>query len=69
MRDKENNGFTCPMCGADLSTDPLPIMLDGWDDELLCGRLFIDVTCRYCGCEYTNVYQLECMEITFDPNE
>lgn len=68
-RQITGNGFTCPKCGADLSADPLPITLNGWDDDLFSGTLFIDVTCRSCGCEYTNIYQLTCTEITYDPEE
>ena len=59
-------GFTCPNCGADLSQDPLPIELSGWDDDLFCGLLYIDVTCRECKAEFTNVYKFASQEITYN---
>ena len=61
-----SNGFTCPKCGADLSQDPIPIILDGWDDELLNGVVYIDLVCSECKSEFTNVYELKRQEVTFD---
>lgn len=63
------NGFTCPNCGADLSQDPIPISLDGWDDDLLNGFVFVDLTCSTCKTEYTNVYKFDHSEVTYKEEE
>ena len=48
------NGFICPYCGADTGIGETS--LDGWDDDLANGYVFVDVTCPVCQTEYTNEY-------------
>ena len=59
-----SNGFTCPKCGHE--TRAGYTSLDGWDDELLNGYVFVDVTCSNCKTEYTNVYRFDHSEVTYE---
>lgn len=57
--------FKCPKCG----TDGGCITIDGWDDELSNGIVFVDVVCTHCKTEYTNVYRFDHSEITYEEDE
>ena len=59
-----SNGFTCPTCGA--NTGIGETSLDGWDDDLANGFVFVDITCPVCFTEYTNVYKFERSETTYE---
>ena len=56
-------GFTCPVCGGDCTMGDLSI--DGWDDDLFNGYVFVDVVCQHCKAEYTNVYRFDHSEVTY----
>lgn len=58
-----NNGFVCPKCGN--GTEIGTTSLDGWNDELLNGFVFVDITCPNCKAEYTNVYRFDHSEVTY----
>ena len=60
-------GFTCPNCGADTGLGVTS--LDGWDDDLANGYVFVDVTCPTCQTEYTNVYRFVRSETTYTEEE
>ena len=62
-----DNGFTCPKCGSDCK--PGLTSLDGWDDDLYNGYVFVDVTCPVCKTEYTNTYSLESSVITYSEED
>ena len=61
------DSLKCPACGAD--AQPGRTSLDGWDDELASGRVFVDFTCARCGAEYTEVYVLADREVTYEPGK
>lgn len=56
-------GFKCPNCGAD--TNVGVTSLDGWDDDLANGYVFVDMTCSACKTEFTNVYTFDHQETTY----
>lgn len=56
----------CPECGADC--EPGQTSLEGWDDDLAGGLVFVDFTCHACKAEFTNCYRLEWQEVTFCPD-
>ena len=60
-------GFTCPTCGADTGIGYTS--LDGWDDDLANGYVFVDITCPACQTEYTNVYRFVRSETTYTEEE
>ena len=62
-----SNGFTCPKCGA--NTGIGYTSLDGWDDDLRNGFVFIDITCPACFTEYTNVYKFDHSETAYEEEE
>lgn len=59
-----SNGFTCPTCGANTCIGETS--LDGWDDDLANGHVFVDVTCPACHTEYTNVYRFDHSVTTYE---
>lgn len=64
-----NNGMRCPKCGNDCQWHPGVTSLDGWDDDLANGYVFVDFTCPSCKSEFTNVYKLEKQELTYEEEE
>ena len=61
------NGFICPTCGA--GTELGVTSLDGWDDNLAEGVIYVDITCPACHTEYTNVYRFDRSETTYEEEE
>lgn len=62
-----NDGLTCPKCGTDCLA--AHTALDGWDDCLGFGNVFVDFTCPNCKTEFTNVYTFNGQEITYTEEE
>ena len=61
------NATQCPKCGTYCA--PGVTSLDGWDNDLLNGYVYVDFTCYCCKTEFTNIYKIDSQHVTYNPEE